>query len=466
MAHLRSRRLVEHVRNDPFIDLAFVLPLIKNRDWLQVLRLQAEDFNITGDLGENTVTYRTYRSEVRSFIVSNFESVYEKSLESQLREELLKIKASRAWKALITLLASQQLMKKTGVGLGELLPETYERPEDLMQVVEAIIKEKTKAKGIAGTLAIRNSLKNFGEDKLVEIAPLLWWINLVMESEVFEGLFKYHLLVLRKLQTIKSVVKEIEATLSAEIREHREDADYLEHEILKALLSRCTELRGQYINKLQNATLFVKYLRRSVEDPDRWEWFLQNETLTYIMTVYITELQELSGLKQKNLNISSLITPRAEIYGGPPSALTSLILLSPIFMQYSIEARREVAVTPADILVALLRHAEASQVRDFSISVEELVKKIIEFWRERDFLRRAELYVGEGRISTETLCENDSLTISLALLINTGVGGISISTERTPILKLPPRMTGFDSLFVRPQQLLSAILRVWGGGWP
>ncbi|MEM2002777.1 MAG: hypothetical protein QXT77_09050, partial [Candidatus Methanomethylicaceae archaeon] len=101
MARLRSRRLVEHVRNDPFIDLAFVLPLIKNRDWLQVLRLQAEDFNITGDLGENTVTYRTYRSEVRSFIVSNFESVYEKSLESQLREELLKIKASRAWKALI-----------------------------------------------------------------------------------------------------------------------------------------------------------------------------------------------------------------------------------------------------------------------------------------------------------------------------------------------------------------------------
>ncbi|MEM2002996.1 MAG: hypothetical protein QXT77_10155, partial [Candidatus Methanomethylicaceae archaeon] len=371
-----------------------------------------------------------------------------------------------AWKALITLLASQQLMKKTGVRLGELLPETYERPEDLMQVVEAIIKEKTKAKGIAGTLAIRNSLKNFGEDKLVEIAPLLWWINLVMESEVFEGLFKYHLLVLRKLQTIKSVVKEIEATLSAEIREHREDADYLEHEILKALLSRCTELRGQYINKLQNATLFVKYLRRSVEDPDRWEWFLQNETLTYIMTVYITELQELSGLKQKNLNISSLITPRAEIYGGPPSALTSLILLSPIFMQYSIEARREVVVTPADILVALLRHAEASQVRDFSISVEELVKKIIEFWRERNFLRRAELYVGEGRISTETLCEKDSLTISLALLINTGVGGISISTERTPILKLPPRMTGFDSLFVRPQQLLSAILRVWGGGWP
>lgn len=463
MREARSKRLVEHVKTDPFIDLAFVLPLIKNRDWLQVLKLQAEDYNTTGDLGENTVTYKTYSSEIRSFVINKFRRVYEKSVEKELREELSEMKASRAWRALITLLASQQLMKKTGVKLGELLPEAYERPEDLVQVIEDIIEEKIKARGTAGTLAVEKALERFGKDKFIEVAPLLWWINLVMESEVFEGLFKYHFLTLRR-SVIRIFADQVETVLSAEIKEHKRDPDYLEYEIMKALLSRCAELRGQYINKLQNAVLFVKYLRRSVEDPDRWEWFLQNETLTYIMAVYLAELQELSGLKQKNLNISSLIMPRAGIYGGPPSALSSLILLSPIFMQYVIETRREIAVTPADILVAVLRRAGIAQARDFSISVHDLAGEIIKFWDERDFLRRFRSYVSEKEMSPEALYMKSSFTTSLALLINAGVGGIGISTERTPILRLPPRMTGFDSLFIRTQQLLSVISRIWEGG--
>jgi len=456
----KPRRLVEHVKTDPFIDLAFVLHLMSDEDWRQVIKRQAEIYSTTGDIGENTTTYHTYKNKVKQFVIKTFQNIYT-TIENYLSEEVISKKATRAWRALITLLASQQLMERAGIEVGELLPKGYGQLENLIPVIESIIKEKTSRKRVEGPEAVKKALRNFRADDTAradDIAPLLWWINLVMESEVFEGLFKYHFLVSKN--SIKNFTKTAEEILS-EVKGHRVDFSYMEYEVLKALLSRCTELRGQYINKLQNATLFVKYLRKGVKDPERWDWFLQNETLTYAITVYMTELQGFSELKEKELNLSTLISPRRGIHDGPASALSTLTLMSPIFMQYVLEARGEIIVTPADIVIAVLRIAKSRQeVEDFVVNVHDTAEEIIRFWDEHDLLRRLKLYT-KDEVTPEALYSKKSFTYSLALIINAGVSGIYVSTEKKPVLQLPPRGIGFDSLYVRTQQLLSVTKKVW-----
>lgn len=462
MTTKRYKRLVEHIRSDPFIDIAFVHPLISMSDWLHVLERQAVVFTSTGDMGENTVTYRRYRSEIRSFVINTFKRVYEKTIESQLKEDLVEDKARRAWKALITLLASQSLMKRIGLGLGELLPKKYADLTSISPVIKKIIEIKTRSKGISGATAVKEALAELGIDgkELCDTAPLLWWINLVMESEVFEAVFKFHYLVYSKMHEIRSFVKEAESSLLI-FRGHEPDYDYAEYEVLKALLSRCAELRGQYINKLQNAILFVKYLRQSISDPKRWEWFVHDEILTYVASVYMVEMQRLSGIKKMLLDVSSIIGSRKGPYAGVASALASLILLSPIFMQYAIEARSTAVVTPADIVVAVLRLvSKQHQLNDFVVDVQDVAEEIVEFWKESDILRRLQTY-SQSEITSDTLYRSRSFTVSLALLINAGVEGIHISTMRKPVLKLPPRMIGYDSLFIRPRRLLSIIEKVW-----
>ncbi|RLF66211.1 MAG: hypothetical protein DRN26_04320, partial [Thermoplasmata archaeon] len=367
MTAKRHKRLVEHIRSDPFIDIAFVYPLISRSDWLHVLERQAMIFTSTGDMGENTATYRRYKSGIRSFVVNMFKRVYEKTIEGQLKEDIVEDKAERAWRALITLLASRYLMERIGLGLGELLPKRYADLTSISPVIKKITEVKTRSKGISGTSAVKKALAELGIDGkgLCDIAPLLWWINLVMESEVFEAVFKFHYLVHSKMQKIRSFANEIENTLLI-FRDHEPDYDYTEYEVLRALLSRCAELRSQYINKLHNAILFVKYLRQSVKDPEHWEWFIYDEILTYTASIYMVEIQRLSGIEKVLLDISNIISSRKGPYGGVTSALASLILLSPIFMQYAIEARSTVVVTPADIVVAVLRLiSKQHQLNDF-----------------------------------------------------------------------------------------------------
>ena len=328
---VKRRRLVEYIVADPFVDLAFVQLLLSNEDWLQVVKRQAEVYASTGDIGESTVTFRMYRSQSRQHVIKTLQRAYS-TIDSYLSDELANEKASRTWRALVTLLASLQLMERAGVGLGELLPEGYGRIEELRVVIDRMIEEKTSRERAEAAAAVTKVLRGLSGEQFLNTVPKLWWLNFVMESEVFEAVFKYHLLASKK-ELVSGFVKSAEEALS-EVKGHVSDISYMEYEVLKALLSRCVELRGQYINKLQNAIIFVKIGRRSVRNYEEWDWFLRDEVLTYFMSMYMAELQELLGLKEKELNISMLLSPRRE-RGGPASALSTLILMSPIFMQYA-----------------------------------------------------------------------------------------------------------------------------------
>jgi hypothetical protein len=455
---ISRRRLVESIRNDPFIDAAFIGYLIGREEWPDVVQRQARVYGEIGDIGEGTVTFRTYKEEVKKYIIAKFGRVYERGLENQI-EKIGEEKARRAWRAAITLLLSKQLMDRAGVGLGKLLPAEYARLESIAPILNALVDEKTRKKGLSAPTAVRNVLKRLSGEQVANLAPILWWTNLVMESEVFEGLLKFHYIVASSPH-IAEFVKSAEDYLAG-VDGHASDYNYMEYEVLKGLLSRCTELRGQYINKLQNAIIFVKLWRNSVKNPQAWSWFLKNEVLTYTLSVYLTEIQSLLGLEKLRLNISALLAPKSGVYGGPASALSTLILMSPIFMQYAIEARREVAVTPADIVTALLRIIRShGHAEDFSVDMREVAEEIVKFWDEKDISRRLKLYVKDD-ISPDSIYSKEALTTSLSLLINAGVSGISITTNRKPELRLPPRMLGFDSLYVRSEQFLTVLRTIW-----
>ena len=452
------RRLVESIKNDPFIDAAFIGYLIGREEWLDVVQRQAQVYSEIGDIGEGTATFRMYKEEVKKYIVTKFGHVYERGLEDQIAK-IGEEKARRAWRATITLLLSKQLMDRAGVGLGKLLPAEYARLESVVPVINALVDEKTRKKGLSAPTAVRNVLKRLSDEQVASLAPILWWTNLVMESEVFEGLLKFHYIVASS-PNIAEFVKSAEDYLAG-VDGHIPDYDYMEYEVLKGLLSRCAELRGQYINKLQNAVIFAKLWRNSVKNPQAWSWFLKNEVLTYTLSVYLTEIQSLLGLEKRRLNISVLLAPKSGVYGGPASALSALILMSPIFMQYVIEARREVAVTPADIVTALLRIARAHDpAEDFSVEMREVAEEIVKLWDEKDISRRLKLYAKDD-VSPDSIYGKEALTMSLSLLINAGVSGISIITNKKPELRLPPRMIGFDSLYVRSEQFLTVLRTIW-----
>jgi hypothetical protein len=58
--------------------------------------------------------------------------------------------------------------------------------------------------------------------------------------------------------------------------------------------------------------------------------------------------------------------------------------MSPIFMQYAIEARSEVAVTPADIIVALLRIMKyRGETESFLVHMRDVAGEILKFWEEK-----------------------------------------------------------------------------------
>lgn len=453
-----SKRLVEHIKTDPFIDIAFVQYLVSREDWLRALERQADRFISIGDFGKDTLTYQRYKSSVREYIINQFKRIYTRTIEN-LTESLASTKAELAWKSLIVLIASRLLMERIGLGLGEFLPEKYTDLTGVSPIIEKIIE--IKLRGIRSTAVIKKALEDLGMDvnELLNLAPLLWWINLVMEGKVFEGIFKFHYVTISKMSVIKSFVKEIESSLLI-FRDHRSDYEYMEYEVLKALLSRCAELRGQYINKLQNAILFVKLIRPSISDPARWEWFVFNDILSLTASAYLVEMQRLSNTENIILDVSRVIGAERNPYipdAGPASVLASLTLLSPIFMQYAIEAHKNAVVTPADIVVAALRlTAEQTRHDDFVVDVQDVAKEVLEFWREKDILRRIEIYTHKEPTIDELL-KSRSFSASLALLIRGGIDGLNITTMEKPLLKLPPRMIGYDSLYIRPYRLISIV---------
>lgn len=470
-------RLVELLKTDIFADVAFISYLVGSREWLEAARRQAMIYNEIGDIGFRTDAFRSYRESVKQHVVEKLRPMFRRSpryLESFV-EKYGDSKARRAWSTIVTLLASQQLLERAGARPGELLPEEYAKLEYVAPLLNDLIEEKMRSSAGAPVVA-RRVFERLGEDRASMLAPLLWWLNMVMESEALEGILKFHYIVSKKplMGELARFIETVEGCLS-EIEGHKADPAYMEYEVLKSLMSRCVELRGQYINKLQLALLFVKLWRRSVRRPEEWRWFLKDDVLTYTLAIYLAELQALLGLGGRiKLNILSFLAPEAlgeregvskmskkSIYGGSASALLALILMSPIFMQYAIEARSEVAVTPADIIVALLRIMKyRGETEVFPVHMRDVVDEILKFWEERDLARRLKLYVRD-EISPDVLYSKKSLTISLSLVINASAGQLHIFTAKKPELLLPPRMIGFDSLYVASGRFSSILRSVW-----
>ncbi len=220
------------------------------------------------------------------------------------------------------------------------------------------------------------------------------------------------------------------------------------------------------VEAVEGCLLFVKLWRRSVGRPEEWHTFLKDDVLTYALATYLAELQVLLELGGRmKLNVLSLLVPetlgesKRIIYGSSALALLMLIPMSPIFMQYAIEARNEAIVTPADIIVALLRIIKRrDEEKSFLVHMHDVVDEILKFWEGQDLARRLKLYVRD-EISPDAIYGKRSLTVSLSLVINTRAGRLHIFTRWKPELLLPPRMIGFDSLGITSPEHFSSILR-------
>lgn len=132
--------------------------------------------------------------------------------------------------------------------------------------------------------------------------------------------------------------------------------------------------------------------------------------------------------------------------------LLSLILMSPIVLQYSIEIKKEVAVTPADIVVALLRIGKKEKRPYFVAHVRDVAERIIELWKE--------IGLKQANISSDELYKKDAFVIALATVVMSRCD-VHISTWEKPELRLPPRMLGFDSVYVE-EGFVQALQRAWG----
>lgn len=452
------RRQVELIRNDPFIDVAFLLPLLNEEAW-RVIERQSLIFIRTGDIGEETVTFRNYRASVRGFVVSLFKGHYSK-IDSYLTEEVVDWKARGAWRALLAWFAFGRMLQLAGSS-SEMIPSWRTlNPSLLSSFIENLIREISGNRRAHDVLY--TAFQALEEGVRYDLMPFLWLVNQIMENKVFEGVYKYQYLFYSMRNEIESFARNIEGSL-AKVEGHEHDLDYMLYEVQKSLLSRSVELRGQYINKLQRAVLFVKLRPRThPRDFQEWKWFVRDDVMTYAAATYMVALQDFAGRRAISLDLMKLIAPRKGIYAGAASALASLLFLSPILLQYAIEARNTFAVTPADIAVAVSRlikkHGEGS---GFTSNIEEVAKEILEFWDESDILRRIKASIGSVSISTELLYKSSSFTDSLALLIESGVDGIHIATTREPVLRLPPRGIGYDSIFIRPNRFMLIVKNIW-----
>jgi hypothetical protein len=118
----------------------------------------------------------------------------------------------------------------------------------------------------------------------------------------------------------------------------------------------------------------------------------------------------------------------------------------------------EVAVTPADMIVALLRIIKRrGEEEGFLVHMHDVVDEILKFWEGQGLTRRLKLYIRD-EISPDALYNKRSLTVSLSLVINASAGRLRIFTTKRPDLLLPPRMIGFDSIYVESGRF-SSILR-------
>jgi hypothetical protein len=388
------------VKHDLFVDMSFVSCLMSEKEWLEVLKRQSKIFREIGDLGEHLSTYFVYRVRVKSYVVEKFREIYdEKMFEEKITDE----KIRRAWRSLLMFFMIQDFARYLKTW-GDPLPFAMIKPEDVKPIFDELVEERVKRREKKADKIIRKVFERNGFERSMRVASFLWWINIMMESDVFDRLISCH----------------------------------------KSLTS-CQSLK-----RLQSAMLLVRLWRRDVEK--KWEDFLNRDIMTYLLATYVSEIQRLIET-EKTINVLDFMLPRKGSEQGIWARnLSEIIFISPILTQYFLDTQRRVFVSPADIVITLARIAKSKGEESFIMSVHDVVDEIIKFWSERDILRRLKHYL-ERDITHETLIEEGSLVDSIAFINRADIAGIYTITYKKPEFRLPPRMSGFDSLYVRPVEL-------------
>jgi len=397
------------VKHDLFVDMAFVSCLMSENEWLEVLRRQAEIFREIGHLGESTWTYRYfYRSKAKSYVVEKFREIYDEKIFEEKIANVEDEKIRRAWRTLLMYFVVQDFVRDVKTW-GDPLPFETIKPEDVKPILDELVEERVKRREKKADKIIREVFERNGFERSMKIAPFLWWINIMMESDVFDRLISCY----------------------------------------KSLTS-CQSLK-----RLQSAMLLVRLWRRDVEK--KWEDFLNRDIMTYLLATYVSEIQRLAET-EKTVSVLDFMLPRKWMDGWVAQRLSKIIFISPILTQYFLDTQRRVFVSPADIVIALARIAKSRGKESFIVGVhdlttDEIIKhnltdEIIKFWSERDILRRLKHYLGRD-ITRETLIEEGSLIDSIALSIESLTERyIRVTLDKLPEYRLPPRMYGFDSLYV------------------
>jgi hypothetical protein len=387
------------VKHDLFIDISFVSCLMSEKEWLEVLRRQAKVFREIGDLGESTWTYRYfYRGKAKSYVVERFREIYDEKMFEEKITNVEDEKIRRAWRTLLMFFVIQNFVREVKTW-GDPLPFGAIEPEDVKPILDELVEERVKRREKRADKIIREVFERNGFERSMRVAPFLWWINIMMESDVFDRLISCH----------------------------------------KSLTS-CQSLK-----RLQSAMLLVRLWRRDVEK--KWEDFLNRDIMTYLLATYVSEIQRLAET-EKTVSVLDFMLPRKWMDGWVAQRLSKIIFISPMLTQYFLDVHRRIFVSPADIVIALARIAKSRGKESFIVGVHDLTDEIIKFWSERDILRRLKHYL-ERDITRETLIEEGSLVDSIAINIEAGMGRfMRIALDKLPDFRLPPRMLGFDSLYV------------------
>ncbi|MEM0088031.1 MAG: hypothetical protein QXK85_03605 [Thermofilum sp.] len=458
------KRLVEHIKTDSFVDLAFIMTLLKDPARLDVIEKQARMFIEVGDLGYDTLTFKRYSREAGAEVAGMLEGIYGETSRRTLEREAGS-KTKHAWTAIVLFRALTRLLSSVYPEdvppEKRLIPRAVEDPEKLLKVASVIMESKVAKRGTASTTAIKHSierLKELGFDPVGDFGVFLWWINIVMEARVIDAVVNYQYVVYldRKHKLVEESMKNL--AVATEGRLLKEPDDWLELEIRKGLLSWCANLRGQYINKLQNAILFIKLWRKSVK-PARlqsWSWFLYSDPLTYSLAVYLAEPQVLLDVKMPiKVPLEKLMTTK------DPRELSFLTLLmfSPVIHQHGVEVG-EPKVTPMDVVIALLRASKKVQ-EERAMELSELAEELKKFYEDSGLADNLRTYL--GHVDLDRLVWSESFNRAMASLIGIGLPGVGVILTKKRIFQLPPRGMPYDAVYIKPLELSEFVRRALGG---
>lgn len=459
-------RLLHYLNTNLMLDLEVINQICSDPRTLRVIYNQADAFIKRGDRGFDTLTFRDFEQRLRANIVEKFGKRYS-SLDKEFKAEE---KAKRAWLAflnwfVITRLIDaaeeygkafipRRLLRPEGLDapcrfISEVLEELEELidrgPAEERQVFFRVLKGKIESE-------LKAALEK-GSDTALDIMPFLWWVNIVMEAEVIDGILAYHYLYYKFFNEIEGLTRKIVNSLSNNLyTTYKPDVGWARENLLRGLISATTGLEGDFIGRLHNVIALLKLLRVKPKFRERykWRWFLTGDPLTYTLSVYITFPQELVGISRIKLLTHILRLDEqfdkenhASSRNWAPAAST-LLLLSPIFIQYRIERNETYMVTPADVIISLLV-AERNWGRD--IHVKELAKAMLDFWEKRRVRKVLIPYIHMPE-TLEEIYTNEGFTASLALMRAARIGGVHVYRDKEGLFRVPFRRSSFDRLVI------------------